>query len=180
MNEKLSALLDDELSDREHDALLIEMSRDPELRGAWERYHMVRAALRNELEIMAPAGLAERIERHLTDEPLVSPRPRIHWLKPRPLLQTAAALAIAASVAAVAVVSLRSSLTPDTPANPLLTAQSPASPQAQGVAQAPGSQRLAQASALDALLVKHGEFSSTAGMNGMMPYVRVVGYNGEK
>ncbi len=180
MNEKLSALLDDELSDREHDALLVEMSCNPELRGAWERYHMVRAALRNELEIMAPVGLAERIERHLAQESLLPSRPKIHWLKPRPLLKTATALAIAASVAAVAVVSLRSTLSPDTPVNPLLTAKDPTSPQALGVAHAPGAQRPAQASALDALLVKHGEFSSTAGMNGMMPYVRVVGYNGEK
>ena len=35
-------------------------------------------------------------------------------------------------------------------------------------------------SALNAYLVEHNEFAPTSGMNGMLPYVRVVGYDSDK
>ena len=34
--------------------------------------------------------------------------------------------------------------------------------------------------ALNAYLVEHDEFASTAGLGGMMPYVRVVSYDNDK
>jgi sigma-E factor negative regulatory protein RseA len=172
MNEKISALLDNELDERDHEPLLHELGRNPDFGRVWDRYHVIRAAMRNELEMIAPPGLAESIRHHLTREssPARFPLTR-RWTSP--LVGGAAALAIAASVATVAVFSLRSVLAPDPSTTPSLTAQI-ASPPNAGVA------RSAQARSLDALLVKHGEFSATAGMGPIMPYMRVVGYDGER
>lgn len=48
LRESLSALMDDEGDDLELGRVLREMDADDELRGAWDRYHLVRAVLRGE------------------------------------------------------------------------------------------------------------------------------------
>ncbi len=49
MKESLSAMMDAQLSESEQVHLLTELSRDPELRKTWERYHLIRAVLNKEL-----------------------------------------------------------------------------------------------------------------------------------
>ena len=169
MNEKMSALLDDELSAHERDRLLQELGQDPMLRAAWGRYHLIRAALRKDIEVVVNSDLAARVVRRIENDPAPLARPLIR-LPMRHFTKLAAGLAIAASVAAVAVVSFKSTLLPDTTHVPVVATaavDSTSKSQTQ-IAKA------AQDSSLNALLVKHNEFSPAANMNGMMPYVRVV------
>ncbi len=168
MNEKLSALLDDELSEHEREALLRQMGRDPQLRGTWERYHVIRGVLRREMGTLASPGLADRIrERTATESPAHSGARRP--LFARPAFRAASALAIAASVAAIAILTVRPSLTPEVA--PRTTASVPSrSPQSVAAASA-------RDSTLNAMLVKHSEFSPAVGMNGLASYVRVVGHS---
>jgi len=172
MNEKISALLDGELSAHERDRLLREMGQDPVLRAAWERYHLIGAALRKDIGVVVNSDLTARVASGIANDPAplvqsISRLPMRHFAK------LAAGLAIAASVAAVAVISFKSTLLPD-PAQVPVVATVPAPKSQTQTAKA------AEDSSLNALLVKHNEFSPAANMNGMLPYVRVVSHNGDQ
>lgn len=171
MNEKLSALMDDELTEFETRRLLDEVARDPQHCAAWERYHLVRAVLRNELDIAAMPGMAETVANRLKDIPARSRVP----------LRTTGMVAMAASVAAVAILGLQWLNRPESgPVSPLANQ---ATPPATRVAAARDARKTAPQSeterALNAYLVEHNEFA-TAGMGGMLPYVRVVGHDTSK
>jgi len=171
MNEQLSALLDGELTAHERDRLLQEISRDPAMRAAWERYHMIGAALRSDIGVVVNTGLAARVERRIAIEPQPTVR-TIGRLPMRHFTRLAGGLALAASVAAVAVFSFKSVLLPD----PLhVTASTPAADIA-----AVSKTQVAQDSSLNALLVRHNEFSPAASINGMMPYVRLVSHSNDQ
>ncbi len=176
MNEKISALLDDELSARDRDRLLQEVGNDPVLRVAWERYHLIRAVLRKDIGIVMNSDLATRILSQIENDPAPRARP-LGRLPMRHFTRLTAGLAIAASVAVVAVVSFKSTLLPGSdPVSAVATAPAaapPAAPQTQLA-------RTAPEDSLSALLVKHNEFSRPTNMNGMISYVRVVSQNGDQ
>jgi sigma-E factor negative regulatory protein RseA len=177
MNEKLSALLDDELSEHEREALLREMTRDPALRGTWERYHLIRSSLRRELGALAAPDLAGRIARELEAQPPARASLPLRTAFPRPLLKAASALAIAASVAAVAIFTVRPVLSPETATQTASLQSRPAPAQPDAAAAAVAS---ARDSEINAMLVKHSEFSPAVGPGSLAPYVRVVGYSGDQ
>lgn len=107
MNEKkleaLSALMDGECHDTDTQAL-DGWSRDEGLRAAWGRYHLISECMRGTLPRHMDPALAGRIAVALRNEPAIlapdvsAPRP---WLKPL------AGMAIAASVATLAVVGIQ-------------------------------------------------------------------------
>lgn len=107
MNEKkleaLSALMDGEFQDTDSQAL-DGWSRDEGLRAAWGRYHLISESIRGTLPRHMDPALAGRIAVALRNEPAIlapdvsAPRP---WLKPL------AGMAIAASVATLAVVGIQ-------------------------------------------------------------------------
>lgn len=168
MNEKISAILDGELDARERDLLWKKMGQDPALRATWGRYHMIGAALRKDMGIAVDNDLAARVLNRIEHEPLPFTR-TIGRLPMRHFAKFAGGLAIAASVTAVAIFSFKSVLLPD----PTQLAVSAPESKTQAA-------KAAQDSSLNALLVKHNEFSPAANMNGMMPYVRVVSHSGEQ
>lgn len=165
MKEHISALLDGEADDLERERALRTLGTDPVLRGTWERYHLASAAIRRELDLMVSPGLADRIHERLQHETQDGASRR--FIAPR-VLKFTAGLAIAASVAAVAILNLPPLVSP--PA--LSTAQ-----HAAGKSTVADARQMppAQQSALNLYLVRHGEFTPAAGMNGMLSYVRVIG-----
>jgi len=104
MNERLSQLLDGELGEFERHRALRELDGNGELRGTWERYHLIRAALRKELSSAGYCSIADRVAARLHGESAggsafaavgaVGIRQAARWI---------GGLAIAASVATVAV-----------------------------------------------------------------------------
>ena len=166
MKENISALLDGEGNDLERERALRALGNDPALRGAWERYHLASAAIRRELDVVVSPDLADRIHKRLQHETQNDERRR--RFAPRALKYTAG-LAIAASVAAVAILNLPPLLSP--------SATTPVARHATGkntvadARQTPPEQQ----SALNPYLVQHGEFTPAAGMNGLLSYVRVIG-----
>ncbi len=165
MKENISALLDGEGNDLERERALRALGTDPVLRAAWERYHVASTAIRRELDIMVSPGLAERIHEQLQHE--IQQDGRRQLFAPR-VLKFSAGLAIAASVATVAILNL-----------PPLVSPSPTSiaRQATGKSSVADARQTPpeQQSALNPYLVQHGEFTPAAGMNGMLSYVRVIG-----
>lgn len=166
MKEKLSALADNELDEFETRRLLAALAADETLRATWGRYHLIGAVLRR--ESVTPMDIAARVATRL-DEPVAA----------RPLMRIAGQLALAASVAAVALIGAQWWLGGQ-PASPTTTvAQNAIQPveylRASGTrwsTQQPGAE-----STLNVFLVEHNEFAPTSGVGGMFPYVRVVGYD---
>ncbi len=202
MKEQLSALVDDELSEFEERRVLQALDRDPQLRGAWQRYHLIRAALVNELDHVPSPASTERLSARLAAEPAIRARRSI-----RQLPRIATGLAIAATVAGVAIFGLQTLSPPPTATRTVSIAAPSASAPASAVSPKPAAPLVAGGRAvesgaaiqtvrsastrwdtpepkdehmLDVYLVQHSEFAS-AGMRGMLPpYARVVGYSADR
>ena len=196
----VSALMDNELSRRECDATLGLLADDASLRATWQRYHLMRTALRHEPHYPITGDLAERIAARL-DADMPAPARRglgLRWparrpqAAPRPYSRAykgAAGLALAASVAAVAIVGVRTLtpvVAPGSAVAPQAAAPAPTAESAPvSLAAAPQKSRrgihwdTAQPEVennLNAFLVQHSEFTRTSGM-GVMSYVRIAGYD---
>jgi sigma-E factor negative regulatory protein RseA len=183
IKEQLSALVDNELDELEEHRVLAALKGDPTLRNIWERYHLVRAALHQDLEVVVARDLAERVAQRIAAEPSAAAAFQRHHIN-----RLIGTLAIAASVAAVAIVGVQwlqqptpmpilKNLATNTPAS--TTAPVPVQVSLSGNARWDTKNPDAE-NALNAYLVEHGEFASTAGIGGMMPYVRAVSYDNDK
>jgi sigma-E factor negative regulatory protein RseA len=166
MHEKLSAFLDNELSELEERQLLKALGEDEALRQRWERYHLIRAALRSAPETPAAGNVAARVQARLAAEP--APQA---WRRLRPATRTLGGLAIAATVAAVTLVGL-TVLKEPAPA-PTVASTKPGS--AVKVAKRWKTEQPEIEPTLNAYLVEHNEYAAGS-VSGMLPYVRVVGY----
>lgn len=105
--EEVSAFMDGE-AELSAESITASIHNDAELFGAWRRYHLVGDSLRGQLPAQFPAtDLSARISRALESEPaILSPQRRTATVSQR-ILKPAAGLAIAASVALVAIIGLR-------------------------------------------------------------------------
>ncbi len=100
--EHLSALVDGEINRETSRFLVRRLGADGELRATWTRYHLIRDCLRHQDGAIAGDDLCSRVSRALeSEQPVKTTRLRpASWLKP------VAGLAIAASVALMAVVAV--------------------------------------------------------------------------
>lgn len=183
--EAYSALLDGESELAEHKPLLDGLADDEAARARLARYRMIGDGLRGESPRPDALDIADRVRAQLQREPVVlAPRarraaPRIpRWWQP------AAGLAIAASVALLAV-GLVPHLVSDAPD------QSPASVQVVGmpvaspvfVSNSSGQsvpRDPAPESRLTRYLADHSEVASQTGMPGIVPYASFVSYDSEE
>lgn len=178
--ERMSALVDGELDATTRESALDQIGADPELRGAWMRYHLISDALHGTLASDAGASLADRVRDAVREEPavLAAPRPE----RPRESLwRYAGGVALAASVAMVAVLGLRG-LDAERGAGPDLLAGQTAG----GATPVATEPRLAGMrwdvdrpdleAKLNSYLVNHSAYTGS-GVYVMKPYVRVVGYH---
>lgn len=101
-NENLSALVDGELNDSK---LFDELASDAELAGRWQRYHLIKDGLRNELPDTLNLNIADAVAKAIDNEPaIVAPKESSSKSKPLwgnvvPLFRQGGQFAIAASVA---------------------------------------------------------------------------------
>ena len=99
----MSAMVDGELRSEACSRLLSLLDTDADLRRAWERFHLIGDAMRQDLPEVPLDALSTRTQEALRSEPvLIRPRPRL-TIPLRPV----AGLALAASVAVVAVLGVR-------------------------------------------------------------------------
>ena len=175
MKEKLSALVDNELDNLDERRVMAALEKDADLRRTWERYHLLRSALHRDLDVLIPRDMAERVALQIGMEPAgIGSFPR------QKITRYAGTFAIAASVAAIAIASVQWINRPaSTPVTTLAAVQpAPENIIRVGTTRWDMQQKETEAeSALNAFLVEHNEFASSSGIGGMMPYVRVVGYD---
>lgn len=99
----LSALVDGELAPEESRRALERIAGDAQLQARWARYHAMRAACEGAVTRSAlRPGFSDRVRDALADEPTVV-APHARWRRPWSLRRPASGLAVAASVALVAV-----------------------------------------------------------------------------
>ncbi len=104
LKDQVSALLDDELDARECKLLLARLAGDRELVATWERYSLIGDCIRNNLPAQASLGIAERVARAVqSDQNAAAVLPA----KRARLGRGIAGMAVAASVALIAIVSLQ-------------------------------------------------------------------------
>ena len=177
---QLSALVDDELTDREIDLVLRRLSRDDDARCRWERYYLISDVIQGHLPAALDAEFAARIRQAIEAEPLpqTAARPLPAWYKP------VTGFGLAASVALIALFGLKLNQTdvlqPATPLAATTSARSaPATAlpiQTVAITRPFSPAREPDEARLTSYLVNHNGYASMNSVNGMLPYVRMVGY----
>ena len=162
MKHDISALMDGELEQDAAETAIARLKQQEELRDAWFDYHLIGDVMRQTGIVSADFG--ERLRGKLALEPVIlAPR--------RSLLQKTkiAALSVAASLAAVAVVAwvVLQNNTDKAKDNLAATQQSNAA----ALASLP---RYPLNSNVNEYLLAHQEFSPSTTMQGVAPYVRTV------
>ena len=195
IKEHLSALMDDELAVGEAASLVDDLVENDEARSTLARYQLISAGFRGEWADPRTLTVSDLVSRKLNDEPTVlAPKKRSSnrkWIK------GAAGLAIAASVAALAV-ALYVPQMPGVLSQETTVAQAPQTEQvpATAVAQAPQTEQMpvmtvvsrervpqinrqANRDRLGRYLIEHNEFATRGGASGFMPYTTFVTYDGQ-
>lgn len=166
--EQLSALVDDELEDSEQSLLIRQMARNPELRERLLHYQIISDALHDNLPQQIDTRFYERVHAAVQQEAAIDAAPS----RLAALLRPLAGVAVAASVAVVAVVSLQAVRQQD----PAATTSVATAPTVDSYIRAENAPTpVAQTRGLDVYLVNHNEFAVNRGMQGMLPYVRIIG-----
>lgn len=167
--ERISEFMDGELDDHEAAAQVRRLKEDPQLRAAWETYHLVGDALRGEAG--HASGLGARVSARLGAEPTVlAPSRRMPSQNVRRV-----ALSAAASITGVALVAWLALFD-----NPFLPRQDVAVNQAPAGAPTQLAATPANGTVNDYLLA-HQQFSPSTAMQGVASYVRTVsGQNPEQ
>lgn len=135
IREQVSAFLDGELPNSEAELLLKRLTRDAELLECFGRYALVGEAIRGGSHSLVTRGFTGRVNLAIGGEPIpangqIAQARVARWWRPL------AGVAVAAGVAAVAVVALQQrAAAPGWRTGPVVTAQSPALPQAAFLAQ---------------------------------------------
>jgi len=187
IREALSALADGELDGAEVDHAVEATAGDDALRRAWARYHLGGDALRRALPDAGGTDVADRVRAALRAEPAparAGAAARVRRAGTGPLaraLRPAVGLALAASVAVVAVIALREAREPELAPPPVASVAPVAEQGAPGGVQAVAKlrwnvDRPALEERLNGYLVNHSEHQH-GGIHGMLPYARVVAYD---
>lgn len=179
--EQLSAWMDGALADDEKSLLIKRLEQDSELRGCWARYHTISDALCRKLPLVMDRCFAARVIEAIANEPDIKRAPgRSHSGATPAFLKPAAGLMIAASVAAIAILSVQSVTRQVTvPA----AVQAPADAPKLYAQLTPSAARTPwkrpppeMSSRLNNYLINHSEYAAMTSMQGMLPYVRIAGY----
>ncbi|MDX1252715.1 MAG: sigma-E factor negative regulatory protein [Gammaproteobacteria bacterium] len=179
-NEKISAFMDGDLTAHEARQVIEEMKRSPVSRVCWGRYHLIGDALKNNLPSTIQHDLAARISQVIEAEPVlpITFAPRKKTTVISSFFKPLAGLAVAASVAAVAVVSFDMGGASSTAQVQTMAAAPPPvlavnHPPAALVAAPLVVDEAEAQSRLENYLVNHSQYSTSVVVQ---PAVRMVGY----
>lgn len=119
-DEQFSALIDDELDIADREQLLDKISGDPESKKRWHRYHLIRDTLHSNLPDAVDPEFSSAVMSAIADEPSIfAPHTKQSIKQPSkhkalsPVAKQVAGMAIAATVAAVAVLSVQGNFQPE-------------------------------------------------------------------
>jgi sigma-E factor negative regulatory protein RseA len=172
--EQLSVLVDGECEDWEVEFILRRLSRDPALKEHWECYHLISDAMKNNLPSLVDANFTGRIRQAIDAESV----PQVPAAAtPSSLYKPVVGFSVAASVALiVGLLALKPLESPnDLSPNSLAKISPPES------TTTPSSDtESVLESRLNNYLVNHNEYASMNSVHGVLPYVRMVGYESKR
>ena len=182
--ERLSALVDDELSPHDIAGEVRKLNLNEEARQRWSSYHLIGDAMRREVGPAYSTSLAQSISQRLQDEPVVM-APAALKTKGSGRRKAFTGVAVAASLAAVAMVMTPQLINQEGSApQPVVAEQQQTEPRTYFVAQDGTRWELlkkpAVESRLNNYLVNHQERSPSSNIKGIMPYATFVSYDGTK
>ncbi len=175
LDSQLSAMFDGELPSAECELLARRLSRDEQLKARWGRYAVIGASIRVESGVRLNADLARRVNAVVSKEPNIAVRPvaqrpgRVasRWLRP------VAGVGVAAGVAALSILWMRSQalndaapvvaqtlVAPAAGAGALSVAVSNGEPDSYVVPRTSGRRSIVPGTQLANYVVAHSEFSS--------------------
>ena len=193
-DERLSALLDNALDRKELNDFMQDLKRDPlDDAERMQRYQIISDVMRDELSEISLMDISAAVHRAVENEdmaPASKHKSTVKWFNFPALVKPLTGMAIAASVAMVTVVAVRTVSTegesetglqavaevsqqPITPVNPAIAqhvraASTEASPQSR-----------AGNSQLNEYILNHAGYAGQASVSGMMPYVPVGSFDAE-
>ena len=180
INEQISAFADGELPDAERELLQRRLTNDAGLQATWQRYHLIRDALRDDLpELISKDNDVAYIqnENASLSQAAIPASLLQRFMKP------VAGMAIAASVAALAVVGvLHNSDQLSAPGLPQVAdsqATQAVTPEIFTIVPRSSWQSVKPAvvSHLNGYLVDHSSYAGFGSAQGIIPYSRVAGYD---
>ena len=174
IKEQISALLDDETEEHENELLLKRLMQNPGLQGTFSRYQLIGDVLRGEMHsgnlVQAVSEQVRQEEPHTQEE--LNSSIRMTMLKP------VAGLAIAASVAAMAIVGIQNMGQNHNPEmNNSLVAQTQPADNLRRVGTHWNVNQPETEMRLNGYLVNHSEYTSSINLQGMINYARIAGYD---
>lgn len=182
LHEQISALVDNEIHDPE--LLIRQICKDSSLQERWHRYHIMHDVMTNQADD-PKINITQRVSQALEDEPelhtiIKTSRPS----RLKPVMKQAAGLAIAATVSAVAVITVQQQTSnTSSPSQEIAAAHPPVAPVAHAQVRfvnEPVQLDQKVQSKLGNYLVNHNEYAITSNMQGVLPYTRVVTTPGQR
>jgi len=174
ITEQISALLDDEIEEHEQELLLKRLMQDPELLETFSRYQLIGEAMRGEAHGIS---IADSVSQQIQEEEAHTQSELGNSIR-MTMLKPVAGLAIAASVAAMAIVGIQNmgqNHNPET-ANALV-AQSQSVDNLRRVGTHWNVNQPETEMRLNGYLVNHSEYTSGINLQGMINYARIAGYD---
>lgn len=173
-DEWISALADGEVHGAELDQWIQSLRDDDQLKQRWESYHLIRDALHKNLSHRPIPDFSQRVSAALDNEPVVlAPRSSLVHL-PHKWIKQSVGVAVAASVAAVAIMTVQNLNQEEMPVQ---TAQAPSTQEYVRLAQQPAAKPArAQVKQFESYLVKHNAYSPVSRTHDVMPYARIVSH----
>lgn len=169
--EQLSAFVDGE-DNTSTDTLVMQLSSDKQTRELWGRYHLIRDVMKDQYSSPSQ-NLHESVSAALADEPVVlapkapmaSKAPQTKTLSARVFKQVSG-LAIAATIAAVAVIVVR--FNPEVQDNQFI-AVGP-------ITDKPVRLTMAAEKKLSGYIVNHNEYAVSSKYKSVIPYTTIISY----
>ena len=190
LKQKLSSLMDGE-TDNHAEHTISELITSESLRKTWRRYHLISDALNGNLPALLDRDLAGKIASEIAKEPIPIAGYRVVT---RRFLRPAAGLAIAASVAAIAILGIQQNSDRTQERTPIQLAPNPL-PQINANISSytfPASSNAVSSQIentgdvepnlrLNSYLVNYNEIrTSQTGVQGIIPYVRIIANDDDK
>jgi sigma-E factor negative regulatory protein RseA len=182
--EKLSALMDGEYHDA--DKGYAQLANDKEMQDVWQRYHLVRDAMKGQLSSFPALDISAAVRESLKEDPVIL-APIWRRISPRYMMKQAAGLAVAAAVGTIAVLSVQQTQIVSSDDSTIAQANDTEQTYQVAAKLQPGQIRqvsfttrkkldAAVESKLSGYLVNHNEFSTSIRVSGVMPYTRIVSF----
>ena len=179
INEFLSTLVDGEHG--KNKGILEELIHDDDMKGTWNRYHLIRDCLRGNLTNNIYNNFTSKVSQTLENEPTVRTSKKTKLFKQESII----GFAIAASVAILAILSIqyKTNLPSITIEDAVVMDQSIVEPKFETFSfpEAPISPAAIKQSSnsiteqrLNNYLINHSKYKHNVRMNGVLPYARIV------